>query len=342
MIATQNGAERILIIRISSAGDIILASPLVRMLRARFPDATIDMVTAREFILLVENAPYLNNVIALERSWGLRELVTFARGVVRSTGRYDVVVDIHGSLRSRVLRRLLGRSVVRIRKPTLRKGLLVWTGRNRLRPIVPIPLLYLEVVRGLDVVDDGLGLEVFIGDTTCPIAVDPHRKTWILAPGARHLTKAWPRERFARLASLLASQDTRVILLGGPEERALCDEIALTSGAPHMIVNLAGRTSFLEAASVIDQADIVVANDSALAHMAIARQKPTIVLFGSTVQEFGFAPFRGNGIVVERTDVECRPCSTIGREACPRGHFNCMRKIDVKDVMAAAARLQKQ
>lgn len=339
MSITDASVKRILVIRLSSAGDIILTSPVLRVLRALLPEWEIHALTLREFLPLYAHSPCIDRLHSLDRGLGSAGLRRYRKEFSQMLGTFDVVVDLHGSIRSRIVRRGLGRRLLTIRKPWVRKRLLVWLGWNRLRPVHPVPLLYVDATAPLGGRDDGGGLELSIGDTLSPIKPDSERKTWVLAPGARHKTKAWPPAKWGELARLLSGDGSRIVLLGGPDEVAACNEVAVLSCVPHQIVNLAGTTSLLQAAAIVDLADCVIANDSALAHISVARGRPTVAIFGSTVQEFGFAPFRGLSAVVERTDVLCRPCSTIGRDDCPKGHFNCMEKIEAGTVFEAATRL---
>lgn len=328
----------LLVIRFSSAGDIVLASLFVRCLRARFPSARIRFVTKEEFAPLVSESPYLDAVTALKAGTGFAALRALKRGLSESIGgRYDIVFDLHNSVRSRYLRAGLGRECAVLRKPTVAKWLLVHRKINRLRPVVPIPERYLATGAPYGVVNDGDGLDLFIGETAPPISPDG-RPMIALAPGARHATKQWPAERFAALGAALARErNARIVLLGSPSERDLCERIASEIGAA--AVNLAGRTNFLEAAAVLDGCAVAVTNDSALAHIAAARKRPVVAVFGSTVQEFGFAPYGTRASVVEIEALPCRPCTTIGRDACPLGHFRCMLDITPERVAEHARRL---
>jgi heptosyltransferase-2 len=247
-------------------------------------------------------------------------------------GDYDIVFDLHNSLRSRYIRAGFGRELGVFQKPTFKKWLLVHRKVNRLRPIVPIPERYLRAGERFGLINDGEGLELFTGATLAPIVAQPGRPTIALAPGAKHATKQWIPENFSALGTMLAGDfNARIVLLGGVDERDLCRKVGREIAGE--TVDLSGRTSLLEAAAAIDVCDMVVSNDSAIAHIAAARKRPVIALFGSTVQEFGFAPYGTRSAVVEVEGLYCRPCTTIGRESCPEGHFRCMREITVQHVL---------
>lgn len=325
-----------LVIRFSSAGDIILTSLFVRALRKRYPDAEIHYLTKHEFAPLVEHSPYLNRVITLGNDAGMRDLARLKSEMIRENGGdYDVVFDLHNSLRSRYARAGLGKELAIFHKPTFKKWLLVKRKINRLRPVVPIPERYLKVGARHNLTNDGEGLDLFIGNTLSPIAPQPGRLTIALAPGAKHATKRWLADNFAALGTMLSGDyGARIVLLGSAAEQDLCAGIDRSIGGES--VNLAGRTTLLETAAVMDSCDLVVANDSALTHIAAARKRPVITIFGSTVQEFGFAPYGTRCTIIEHTGLYCRPCTTIGRDACPEGHFRCMREISVGDVLEAS------
>ncbi|MDB5032857.1 MAG: Family 9 glycosyl transferase [Chlorobi bacterium] len=329
----------ILVIRFSSAGDIILTSLFLRALRGRFPEATIEFMTKREFAPLVEHSPHVDRVITIEPGWGIRDLAAMKSGLIREKGGdYDIVFDLHNSLRSRYVRGALGKETAVIAKPSLAKWLLVHRKINRLRPIVPIPERYLAVGEPFGLKNDGMGLELFTGGALSPILPVTDRPTIALAPGARHATKLWPAENFAALGTTLARErNARIILFGSAGERELCGSIARDIDGD--VVNLAGHITLPEAAAAMDCCDVVVSNDSALAHVAAARKRPVVAIFGSTVQEFGFAPYGTRSLVVENEGLYCRPCTAIGRESCPERHFRCMKEITAADVMGAIAEI---
>ncbi|KXK55976.1 MAG: glycosyltransferase family 9 protein [Chlorobi bacterium] len=328
----------LLVIRFSSAGDILLTSLFLRSLRKRFPDASIHFLTKQEFLPLVAHSPYLDRVITINSSDRRKELSQRKRTLIRELGgKYDVAYDLHNSLRSRWFRVGIAQRVEVIRKPSLRKRLLVWFKWNRLRPIVPIPELYLRVGSRDGLANDGQGLELFIGETSNPLPPLRGKPTVGFAPGARHQTKRWPPERWIALGAMLREHhQARIVLLGAPEESHLCQLIAdgISNGISGGIdgdshaetspLNLAGETTWLQTAAALDGCDLVVTNDSAIAHLAAARKRTVVAIFGPTVQEFGFAPYGTRMAVAEVPDLPCRPCTTIGGDRCPKGHFRCM------------------
>lgn len=323
-----------LVIRFSSAGDILLTSLFVRALRTRYPDGEIHFLTKRSFASLVENSPHLNAVHTIGDHATLGEALAL-RSSLRAEN-YDVVFDLHNSLRSRIVRSGLGKHRAVFRKPSFRKWLLVKFKINRLRPPVPIPERYLAVGKEYGLKNDGRGLEIFTGPVNSPLPDDLPRPFIALAPGARHFTKRWPAERYAELArKLLGKHGGTVVLLGGPDEIAICREVEEKIAGNTL--NLAGRTSIPEAAVVISKCALVVANDSALGHVAAAVNVPVVSIFGSTVEEFGFAPYSGKASIVQNPELACRPCTTIGRAECPKGHFACMVTTDVVMDSAEAA-----
>lgn len=320
------------IIRFSSAGDILLTSLFVRALRKRFPEATIDFITKESFAPLVGDSPYIDRVITIPSGAGLDEALALRKSL--RAQEYDLVYDLHNSLRSRIVRLGVGKRRRIFRKPSLAKWLLVRFKINRLRPIVPIPERYLAVGAADGLVNDGAGLDFFIGDTLPPLPDSVPGPYIALAPGARHFTKRWPAERFAELGNKLQQErGGTIVLLGGPDEVETC--AAVEAGIDGAVVNLAGKTTLAEAAAAIDRCVLVVANDSALAHVAAARGIPVVTIFGSTVEEFGFAPYSAEAVIVQNDGLSCRPCTTIGRSECPKGHFRCMTDLNVADVAAA-------
>lgn len=343
--------SKTLVIRFSSVGDIVLSTPLLRVLRAKFPKSQIDYVTRTEYAELVRHNPNLNLVYeydAREGFEGLRQLKKKLR-----SEQYDTVVDIHGSLRSSYLRTGLGaQRVFTIDKRKHERFMLVRFKKNLYQEIVSVADRYLEPLETIGVRSDGGGPELHIPDEVlfgvagkmATLRLHRYERTIGLCPTSRHFTKRWPSDRYAALGvRFVREHDGKVLVFGAKEDVALTSAVAARineeAGADRA-ADLSGQLSLLETAAAMEYCDVVVSNDSGLMHIATAMHKKLVAVFGSTVREFGFFPYGGN--VVERSGLACRPCSHLGRPTCPEGHFRCMNEIEVEEVYQHVQRLLHQ
>jgi heptosyltransferase-2 len=159
-----------------------------------------------------------------------------------------------------------------------------------------------------------------------------------VAPGSVWNTKRWPADRFADLVRRLNAARLPVVLVGGKDDVPLCDEIARAAGHP-AVLNVAGRLSLLQSAELIRRCRLVVSNDSAPMHLAVAMRVPVVAIFGATVPSFGFSPAGPRDVVVETGGLSCRPCGIHGGKRCPVGTFECMLAIDTARVFDRVAAL---
>jgi heptosyltransferase-2 len=320
----MHSIKKILVIRLSSIGDIILTTPLLRRLNAAFPDAKIDYCTKTPFVTLLASNPRISSLYTLDQP---------------PTGAYDLVVDLQHNIRSRaVIKQLQADKVVRYRKENWKKWLLVhfkWNVYGSTRSVVD---RYHDSLKDLNVPDDHQGCELYPSIEERAFAAPyfkSEQKTLALCFGAKHFTKRFPPARFAAVLSLIMKDDSlQVLLLGGKEDALQADEIIQTL-PPYclpMVVNLAGRCSLMQTAAVIDCCDAVLSNDTGLMHMASAFGKQLFVLFGSSAAAFGFLPFHAPYNLFEVDGLSCRPCSHIGRDRCPKGHFRCMNDLSDSNI----------
>jgi lipopolysaccharide heptosyltransferase II len=346
----QGVLHKTLIIRLSSVGDVVLSSPLVRALHGRYPDCQIDFLVKAEYADLVRFNPHVARVIEFPGRGTLGDLVRL-RSTVISSG-YDLIIDIHDSIRSRYLSAGAG-MVTRVNKRKIARTLLVNFKLNvydRFGGAPDVVARYLETVLSRGVENDRQGPELFIPPDVYT-AVERLLSAERLTPGttcigvcpcARHGNKMWPGERFAEAAGHLAEQHALpVLLFGGKDEREACGaiEALINTTHPHAsVLNLAGRLSLLEAGCAMDRCAVILANDTGLMHIAEARGVPVVAIFGPTVREFGFFPRGARATVVEHPGLSCRPCTHIGLPRCPLGHFRCMKEITVETVIDRAER----
>jgi ADP-heptose:LPS heptosyltransferase len=327
--------KKLLIIRFSSIGDIILTTPVVRCLKKQVPGIEIHYCTKREYLPVLEANPYIDQIHCLDDS--LSELA----GRLRHEN-YDYVIDLHNSLRSTLLKRKLGKPSKAFPKLNIKKWLLVNFKINRL-PALHIVDRYFEPSSGFKIKNDKLGLDYFISKKD---EFDPgwlpesHREKFIgFVIGGRHKTKMLPADKVIEVCRLL---NDPVVLLGGPEDAENGEIIA--SALPGKIYNSCGKLSLNRSAALVEQAGLIITNDTGLMHVAAAFKKKIISLWGNTVPEFGMYPylpegFGNNSVIFEIKDLKCRPCSKIGFEKCPKKHFDCMNRLDSKQIADTANRM---
>lgn len=321
---------KILIIRFSSIGDIVLTTPVIRCLRKKIPDAEIHFLTKQTFGTLLAHNPYLNKVHFLGGSFELmmHEL---------KTEEYDLIIDLHHNLRTlRIKRALPLVKAISFKKLNLEKFIYTNLKINML-PKKHIVDRYMETLSDLEVENDGLGLDYFIPESDRVSNADiptSHLHGYIaIVIGAALFTKKMPVHK---LKELCAGIGHPVILLGGREDHANGREIAAQDEV--QIYNACGKFSLNESADLVRRSKLVISNDTGLMHIAAALQKPVISLWGNTVPAFGMYPYYGKQSqqkydVVEINKLWCRPCSKIGFNKCPKGHFKCMELIAVNDII---------
>lgn len=336
-------AEKILIIRFSSIGDIILASPLIRCLRNKFPNSQIDFLVRHDYSDLVRYNPHLSKVIEFDIHGGFNSLKQLTHQFKQEN--YSIVLDIHNSLRSRYVRYFSKpKSFYVVDKRTAARFCLINFKRNLYQKAIPVAERYLETAKEVGVENDKKGLEIFIHDNhqnkiaekLLQVRSSDIKLIVGVAPSAKHNTKKWQADKYVQLlARLVSEQDALVLAFGGIENKKEIDDIVnkvndITN--KQAALNFAGELSLLENAAAFDYCNVVISNDTGLMHLAAARKKKIVALFGPTVREFGFFPYGTENIVVENNTISCRPCSHIGSKTCPKKHFKCMQDISSEKV----------
>ena len=321
---------KFLIIRFSSIGDIVLTTPVVRCLRKKFPEAEINFLTKQAFRDIVANNPYINKVHTLGDSFELmlHEL---------ATEEYDHIIDLHHNLRTlRIKKHLKNVKAFSFNKLNIQKYMLTAFKVNML-PKKHIVDRYLETLSPFGVEDDGLGLDYFISDKDVVKNEDiptSHLHGYIaIVIGAALATKKMPLHK---LKELCAAIQHPIILLGGKEDHA--DAVAIASIDTIKVYNACGKFNLNESADLVRRAKLVITHDTGLMHIAAALQKPVISVWGNTVPAFGMYPWYGKRSnqhfdTVEVNKLWCRPCSKIGYDKCPQGHFKCMELIAVNEIV---------
>ncbi len=331
----SDGPERIAVIRFSSLGDIVTTGPAVRALKARFPDSHLVYVTTTPYKDLAAALPGVDEVAALRRRGdGFRE--DAARLV--EMGPWSRVADLQGSSRSAKLVTLMNaQEVVTDKPPRVRRSLLLLT-RIRFGQFPAVPDRMIGRLAPWGVTGDGGSLRLDIPDeVTAEVEQrwgDQVREAIVLVTGAKHETKRWPDTYWRELLDLLPLEKP-VVVLGGKGEFPA----SFAGLAGERVLDLTGATGILQAAAILKLASLVISGDTGPMHMAVAAGTPLVALYGPTVREFGFYPYKHDRSVVLERRLMCRPCSAHGSARCPLGHHKCMREITPRMVSDAAADL---
>ncbi|MCF6268567.1 MAG: lipopolysaccharide heptosyltransferase II [Melioribacteraceae bacterium] len=323
-------AERILIIRFSSLGDILLTTPLLRVLKKKYPKLKIDYLIKSNFTDAIKFNPNLNQVFSWNGEKEFSEVINKLK-----QNNYDSVIDLQNNFKSRKVVRKIKVSSASYRKPNIKKFLLVKTKLNLLKEKRSIPQRYIDVVPNLEL--DGKGLELFLPNGI-ESKINSEKEIIGFAPGAFHFTKRWSLEYYEELGNQLTSEGFQIVIFGGKSDREICNKL---QNKISNSINLSNDNLLFKTAMDMQKCKLIVCNDSGLMHTATAVGVPVVSIFGSTVREFGFAPFGVNNLVIENIGLSCRPCSHIGKANCKKKHFNCMMELtpqrvykEIKDLMS--------
>lgn len=316
--------KKILIIRFSSIGDIVLTTPVIRCLKKQMPSAEIHYATRKSFASVLEGNPYVDKMHLLDK-----DLSAFIHALKQE--EFDFIVDLHHNVRTARIKWALKKPSTSFPKLNIAKWLLVRFKWNRM-PKVHIVDRYMETVKPLGIELDDQGLDYFIPEQDVISVSDlPFQKYIGLVIGAAHATKRLPLHKLKELAAQI---DSPIILLGGKEDRLAGEELA--SLYPERMYNACGLYNLNQSASIVKQAALIITHDTGLMHIASAFQKPILSIWGNTVPDFGMYPYlTGSNKIDLRAEVEglsCRPCSKIGFTSCPRGHFKCMELQDINAI----------
>jgi lipopolysaccharide heptosyltransferase II len=322
--------KKILIIRFSSIGDIVLTTPVVRCLKSQLSEVKIHFLTKEIFKPILEHNPYLDKLHLLNKE-NKKQLIKELK-----QESFDCIIDLHKNLRTTIFKWKLKRPSIAFKKLNLEKYLLVKFKINKL-PKRHIVDRYMETVKSFGVKNDGKGLDYFIDkrdEVDLKALPEPFRKGYIgFVLGASYKTKQYPVDRVVEICNAL---DEPILLFGSEKDKSDGEEILKKISDKEKVLNTCGNYTLNQSASLVKQAKLILTNDTGLMHIASAFGKKIIAFFGSTVPEFGMSPYslKEKSIVFENKNLGCRPCSKLGFENCPKKHFKCMNDLDVDQIVA--------
>lgn len=332
---------KILVIRLSSMGDVLLTTPLIRWLKNKYPNSTIDIITDERYAEIYKYNPKVNQVIEYSKSYSKYQLKTINKSIIQN--EYDFVLDLQVNFRSKQLLKKCKSTIIETDKNRLNKLWLVYFKKPYKDRSCSIPDLHLRNMTNLGLEKDDLGLELWLPEETKstiypPFEKETKKKMCVgIAPGAFFETKRWAIDRFITLADILYENFRYdVMLIGGKEDKKITDEII-----KKVKFNIFKRTeseSIIKTAIAIDKCDVLVCNDTGVLHIAAARQVPVVAIFGSTVPEFGFGPYKVKHKIAQ-VPLQCRPCTHIGRTACKNEHFFCMKNVSIAEVLKSTVEI---
>ena len=315
---------KILITRFSSIGDIVLTFPILRCLKTQVPSSEIHYATKIQFKELVTASEYIDRQYFLENS--LKDLIKELR-----KENYDVIIDLHNNLRTHQISSALGLKTLSFQKLNFKKWLLVNLKVNKM-PNLHLVDRYFQAVKTLGVVNDAKSNTFFIS-TENEIEI---KKQFNLSPksyiavviGAQFATKRIP---LYKLIEILSGINYPMVLIGGKTDKNVADELCKNL-VEKEIYSACGDFNILQSASIVKQSKGVLTNDTGMMHIASCFSLPITTVWGNTSSAFGMSVYNPENnpeiFNFEVQDLACRPCSKIGFQRCPKGHFKCMALQD--------------
>ncbi len=341
----ENSDKKILIVRLSSIGDIVLSTLLVRILRKTYPKAKLGFLTKAVYKDILDCMPKLDERYAFH--FNSRRYKAQVKDIMLIG--WTTVIDLQNNWRSRRITKAIGvKEVYRFHRARWNRFIRIYLPflRGVISEVKPVALQYLECASVLKLQDDGLGLELKPQDKALEnakrllseyhnlIEVPTDTKPLVIAPSALHPTKMWLPEKWVDTLNRLYLEGFKSqVIIGSGDDMSIASYIC--EKANHKVLNLCGIISLADCIAIIASAVVFLGGDTGPMHIASALGVPVVSIFGPTVPEFGFAPFRVKSIIVQCEDLKCRPCSPHGSKRCPKRNFRCMEDIQPEKVKEA-------
>lgn len=312
---------KVLVIRFSSIGDVVLTTPVLRCLSKQIKNSEIHFITKKAFEPVVINNPYVSKIHTIDKS--IDEVIDQLKAE-----KFDIVIDLHKNIRTLLLKKKLGVKSYSFPKLNFQKWLLVNFKRNKM-PDVHVVDRYFDAVKPLGVKSDLLSGDFFLSQKELrdfPL----ESKTYVsVAIGAQFATKILPVNKLVEIIDQLKSP---VVLIGGPTDVERSNSIMeLTKNK--FVTNTVNKYSLSESATIVSHAKVLLTHDTGMMHIAACFGVPIVSIWGNTVPALGMYPYYPNNTgefsIHEVPNLSCRPCSKIGYASCPKKHFSCMELQDV-------------
>jgi ADP-heptose:LPS heptosyltransferase len=317
---------KILVVRFSSIGDVVLTTPVVRCLKQQLKDSEIHFITKKAFQSVLDENPYIDRIITIEKSVD----------EVLKAEKYDYVIDLHNNVRTLRLKRALKVKSFAFPKKNFSKLLLTTFKVNRM-PKVHVVDRYFEAVKELGVTNDQKPCDFFLVDSDI-VALDSialvSKKFIAVAMGAQFATKQMP---VSLMVKVLDGINLPVVLLGGAMDQERAAEL-IQHLPDQRVLNLCGKLTLRQSAFMTKHGAKLLTGDTGLMHIASCFETQIISVWGNTVPDFGMYPYapRNKALytIHEVEGLSCRPCSKIGYKECPKKHFKCMNLQDAEKIQS--------
>lgn len=320
--------EKILIIRLSSIGDIVLTSPIIRALKSKFPKAELHFLTKEQFVDLVQYNPYISNVFLLDNALDI--LISKLKNE-----HFDLVIDLQDNWRSKWIKYKLSVKTLTYAKDNFHKFSLVYFKKSvfKKRHIVD---RYFSAINALGIQNDNKGLDFFIPKNIENSVEDVVQKLGneyaVLVLGAAHFTKTIPLEI---LNKIILKIEIPIVLLGGKNEMENGELLSKIENKK--IIDLTGKTDLLTSGAWLKFSEFIVTPDTGMMHIGAALGKKMYIVWGATVPALGFTAYMPDSkakiVNLEVDHLTCRPCSRMGTNSCPKKHFKCMLNQDIDNII---------
>lgn len=326
---------KILLVRFSSIGDIVLTSPVVRCLAQQIPDVELHYLTKEKFKSILEGNPHIDKLHTFRKSFS--EIKNELKAE-----KYDLIIDLHHNIRTLRLKLFLGVKSYSFPKLNIEKWFLVYFKWNKM-PKLHVVDRYFMAVKPLGVTNDRLPaefhlLEKDIVNVKEKYGVDAYMA---FALGAQYATKRLP---FEKMIEILEPINFPVVFLGDQFD-AITAEKLIAHFPDKTLIQACGKHSLRESASLVQQARLLLTHDTGLMHIAACFNTPIVSVWGNTVPDLGMYPYLPHQekrfSIHEVKDLSCRPCSKIGFKSCPKNHFKCMNLQDSREIAEDVNQLVK-
>ncbi|MDO9577481.1 MAG: lipopolysaccharide heptosyltransferase II [Candidatus Cloacimonadales bacterium] len=322
---------KILLIRLSSLGDIVLTQSVAAALRKKYPNAEIHFITKKAFVPIVEAFGCIDQI----HVWG--EYKSFSKLRKLAKNRFDLVIDLHNKFNTFLIKKIVnGKNTATYNKHHHLRWKIVQHQTNQ--SISSTVELYFSALKKAGIEAEISNPELYPKNELNEKLADlfeTNKHNVAIFPGALHKTKQYPTEQLAEMINSL-DEKFNIFLLGSAAEKNLISDLRKLLNRP--IINFVGKLNIAELISFMQKADAVISNDSGPMHIAAALQKPQIAIFGATNPRLGFAPLNKKAIVLI-ADLACQPCSLHGGKNCPLTHFNCMQSISPQKIKTELLRI---